>query len=725
MFGTVVDAILRAVCGVLAGLVTAACLLWAYYLLNEDDDSREVRINAIEILLAIGLGIMVGLIGCFVPGLKPGMAMAFMVPVGLGLMMGFIVYLMYLCGKKVGSWKDLIPLTLIVIEVTILVTNGVAMATADLTQNEFFKSLIILLPALSVVVALGFFFVTLFRFRYNEFGRRDTDKYCMLGVAIATAVVVVLMLIFGLKWSKLIPATNRNMTNTEINQPETMADVDTEEIVIEDDDDVIVETDMDDVVMTEQAAMPESNNNNVAPETAAPGANPGNVTTGVATQGANPGNAGAVTPGTNTAGNTTTQTVAPGTTGTTGNATVAAASMPAVEVTWYKFYHYELLKDENIDDDFDFGPTAYHENSTNKTVMEEHFTRIEKDPSLGAATFADFDVRLNTDFMIPGEHYDQNWSDGYWTTTINECAEIYKADQDYYKILVERWENFVRTYAEVSLVYAENVEDQMYMLTLTSQNEWETPEVIIAETDQPNGHILTYKFTIKGDDDPKFSVTFRTDCGFQPTNVATVMRETPQPNPKPTSNDDGEKKKSDSAPTPTPSPDPSPTPTPTPSPEPTPTPTPTPEPTPTPTPTPEPTPTPTPTPTPETEPKKDPSKSPTTNTQPNDDPGPGPSTNNGVGATESTADQPTNSNHMSQTEYNQAVEELKEVNKTQKTGSDSSTPSTPAPTPSTKVDNPADTGTSTAAPINTPTPEAPKGTVAGDPESVGMISAPD
>ena len=140
-------------------------------------------------------------------------------------------------------------------------------------------------------------------------------------------------------------------------------------------------------------------------------------------------------------------------------------------------------------------------------------------------------------------------------------------------------------------------------------------------------------------------------------------------------------------------------------------------------------------PTPETEiPKKDPSKSPTVNTQPNDDLGPGPSTNNGVGATTSTADQPTNSNHYETVEeYRQDVEELKVINQEQKTGNDPSIPSTPptatAPVanvdsnvnaqPSTQpvtVDNNGDTGSVVkepsgevvkVEPINTPTPVAP------------------
>ncbi|MBR2741506.1 hypothetical protein IKD98_01985 [Candidatus Saccharibacteria bacterium] len=162
-------------------------------------------------------------------------------------------------------------------------------------------------------------------------------------------------------------------------------------------------------------------------------------------------------------------------------------------------------------------------------------------------------------------------------------------------------------------------------------------------------------------------------------------------------------------PNPTPAPGPNPQPNPTPNPQPNPTPTPAPNPTPTPVP-------PQPTPTPQPDPYN---KDKTQGTQgdvvaPNDDPGPGPSTNNGVGATESTQDQPTNSNHLdSYEEYKEEVKELAKVNTEQKTSQDNNTPTVPkeevakqltgnesAPV---NVDNNGDTGNG-GAPIDEPTP---------------------
>lgn len=203
-------------------------------------------------------------------------------------------------------------------------------------------------------------------------------------------------------------------------------------------------------------------------------------------------------------------------------------TIPGIVTTWYKYFHYQLLKDDTIYNDFDFGPSAWVEGMTAEQAMEEHIERVKLDPMLGCATFATFDVRLGLDFLIPGEHYDQNWSDGYWTTRINAAIRYYAEHEIEYSVAVERWVTFVRTYAHVKLAFMENVTDQMYAGTLTSQGEWEAPEVIIATTDQPSGHILSYVFLIKGNE---FEVPFRSDCGFQPTNVAEVMKETPKANP--------------------------------------------------------------------------------------------------------------------------------------------------------------------------------------------------
>lgn len=128
------------------------------------------------------------------------------------------------------------------------------------------------------------------------------------------------------------------------------------------------------------------------------------------------------------------------------------------------------------------------------------------------------------------------------------------------------------------------------------------------------------------------------------------------------------------------------------------------EPTPGPGPSPSPEPETEPTPGPDPDPgyNKDPNKAPKENTEPNDDPGPGPDTNNGVGAAESTKDQPTNSNHYSSyDEYKEDINDLNEINQTQQQGGDSNEPSTPTPE-GTNVDNNGDNGTGNGG-IDNPT----------------------
>lgn len=371
--------------------------------------------------------------------------------------------------------------------------------------------------------------------------------------------------------------------------------------------------------------------------------------------------------------------------------------------SWVYYYNLELQSDQMKDNDFNFGSNPYAESykaSDYDTVLRY---RMSKDPALAAGDMAWLDAIVGTRFL--GEFYES--CKGDWAKTINTTKDAFGTNQSLYYQTLNAFNEFLDSADAVTVDYQTSaLDDQMYMNPYTVSG---VPDVIVMKTTDHAGYYLTYTFIIK---DNKFKVAYRIDCGFQPTNVQKVMNITPVPQPTPTPTPQAE-------PTPAPTPQPTPTPTPTPTPDPTPTGGNGGDPTPTPTPQTEPTPTPTPT------PKKDPSKTPKINTEPNDDdPGPGPSTNNGVGSTTAPADQPSNSNHGTTQDYNQAVQDLKDTNANQKTGSDNSTPSTPAPTPSTNVDNNADKGNG-GAPINDPTPVAPADTVAGDPESVGMIGAPD
>ena len=355
---------------------------------------------------------------------------------------------------------------------------------------------------------------------------------------------------------------------------------------------------------------------------------------------------------------------------------------PELEDSWVHYYNIDLQSDQIKDNDFNFGPNPYAESYKASDYDAALRYRMSKDPALAAGDMAWLDAIVGTRFL--GEFYES--CKGDWAKTINATKDAFGTDQSLYYQTLNAFNEFLDSADAVTVDYQTSaLDDQMYMNPYTVSG---VPDVIVMKTTDHAGYYLTYTFIIK---DNTFKVAYRIDCGFQPTNVQKVMNITPVPQPTPT-------------PTSTP--------------------------TPTPTPTPtggngdDPTPTPVPTPTPTPGPKKDPSKGTKVNVEPNDDPGPGPSTNTGVNSNTSSADKPTNSNHMSNDDYNKAVQDLKDTNATQKTGSDSSTPSTPAPTPTTNVDNNGDKGNG-GAPINNPTPVAPKDTVTGDPESAGMIGAPD
>ena len=355
---------------------------------------------------------------------------------------------------------------------------------------------------------------------------------------------------------------------------------------------------------------------------------------------------------------------------------------PELEDSWVHYYNIDLQSDQIKDNDFNFGPNPYAESYKASDYDAALRYRMSKDPALAAGDMAWLDAIVGTRFL--GEFYES--CKGDWAKTINATKDAFGTDQSLYYQTLNAFNEFLDSADAVTVDYQTSaLDDQMYMNPYTVSG---VPDVIVMKTTDHAGYYLTYTFIIK---DNTFKVTYRIDCGFQPTNVQKVMNITPVPQPTPTPQT-------------------------------------TPQPTPTPTPTggngDDPTPTPVPTPTPTPGPKKDPSKGTKVNVEPNDDPGPGPSTNTGVNSNTSSADKPTNSNHMSNDDYNKAVQDLKDTNATQKTGSDNSTPSTPAPTPTTNVDNNSDKGNG-GAPINNPTPVAPKDTVTGDPESAGMIGAPD
>ena len=341
----------------------------------------------------------------------------------------------------------------------------------------------------------------------------------------------------------------------------------------------------------------------------------------------------------------------------------------------YHFFNLDL-QDGDADDDFNFGFDRYSaavtafENSHSEED-EETFIKnwliadfkesLEQDPALAAADLAYADSILGTRFM--GVFYESAKQD--WAQAINDAKETFADDSLTWQLSTTAFFGMLET-AEPSVdKISQKVTDQMYMNPYVSDPDKYGPDVIVMETTDQTGHLLVFSFKIKGN---TFKLGYRTECGYQPVNVADVMKIKAQPNPT--------AKKSVS---PTPTKTPSPTPTPNPSPSPTPNPRPTPD------------------PDPDPDPKYNKDK--TKGTQgdivaPNDNKGPGEDTNNGVGAKESTKDQPTNSNKQTYTEYRETIKELEQAQ--------DQTPDV-VPASGTHVDDNSAKGTGNGG-IDTPTP---------------------
>lgn len=297
---------------------------------------------------------------------------------------------------------------------------------------------------------------------------------------------------------------------------------------------------------------------------------------------------------------------------------------PESEMPSWHFYNLDLQGDGDETNNLNFGPAVQMDDP--ELAYEELKFRVSNDPNLGSADMAYFDSILKTRYM--GLFYDE--CNEKWDAAINRAASIWMDNPEGYAATYSAWFAFLDSADKIEIKKGKNLVDQMYQNPRTVSG---IPEVIVMETDDHEGTFLVFTFTIKGT--TKKEVAYRLECGFQPTNVEKVMNIKPQSsaggsggggkstisggggNKSTISGGGGNpKKKSD--------PDPKPTPTP--------------------------------------EPKYNKDKTKGTMVLPNDDPGPGPNTNNPSDPNTSIKDQPSNSNHMTQDEYNKAIEELKKAN---------------------------------------------------------------
>lgn len=344
------------------------------------------------------------------------------------------------------------------------------------------------------------------------------------------------------------------------------------------------------------------------------------------------------------------------------------------------FHNFALQADGDSSNNANFGENRFHKDWTAQDYYKDFKEIIEEDPLVLVAAIATVDAARHTNLC--GDYYDGNAHD--WARTINAMVEACvdnQVDYDHLKeVFFSLLENEVRS---VDVVHMDDVHDQMFVDPYTYDG---IPKLVVSETHQ-SGDILLITFKTKGDSENDFQVGFRTQCCYQPIGVVDILNVEPEPVPvvpehTPEPGKGGNTPQPEPDPKPTPDPDPKPTPDPEPEPEP--------------------------------EYNKDPEKAPQTKTESNNDPKSGSSTNNGVGATESPADQPTNSTTDSYEEYVEDIAGLEEINQNQSTGSDDDTPSTPAPSADTTADN-------NGSAINDYTPAAPPAEVA---ETGEAISSP-
>lgn len=362
-----------------------------------------------------------------------------------------------------------------------------------------------------------------------------------------------------------------------------------------------------------------------------------------------------------------------------------------VAPSWH-YYNLDIQDNGIAADDFNFGPPPQVNDAGN--LDQELRLRMKEDPALGAADMAWADAVLGTRYL--GVFYSE--CDEEWDAAINKAKESWISDKEKYDTTLESFfRHLDRATKEVR--EEKGLTDQMYMNPDTPNG---VPDVIVLETEDHTGKFLVYTFEIKG---KKVELKYRLDCGYQPTNVAEVMKVTPSkkvvnPGGKTAIVGGGKSgavisggggKGGGSNPKPNP-PGPKPTP---PGPKPTPTP----------------------------KPKKDPTKG--TPVLPNDDPGPGPNTNTGPGGQYSSKDLPGNSNDLTPDEYRKIIEQMNDANQPggdSQPGDAPNNPSTPTP-PDTPVDNNGDTGTGNGS-INDPTP-VDSGSVGNDPPADSWDGPPD
>ena len=563
--------------------------------------------------MAVFLGVVVAIINFFISKLTYNTL--FLAPIMMIVMVVIMFFLMSWWAKSGSEVAEMIPFILLVL-ILWPVLKATAWATSALFQNYFWASLMVLIPSLLVVAAIGFFIIDYFYFRYRELDVVDKNEADLkaidrneeaasrhhgLGILaiIVTTLILVCMLVKCLPWSYFGAPT----------YSESAIEITPEKTIIEEQIPADTGESESIVVLEEPVNMSQEEKEAVR------------------------------------------------------CLTVEKVSPKQLEKMTLEKYQYvsQLLLEYSLssNDKSRVEATGFSDALTYGFESKEDagkFTELEteilrnpvycvtvvnalKDKTIGGKTIKSFNP-----WMTEMSEKNKNGV-SYWLEYRDESGAIYVTDEyrQYAATLctwLERLINYgVQTRQTTENWCLNNSALNNERAGIKASYQYAKEALILAYVGKNEGGnkeaqgLLAIGFNIH-DKRPEF-------YGGTPENP-TVYRPPLNPTPVP-------------QPTPEPTPQPTPEPTPTPMPE----------------PTPEPTPTPPPY-----------NKDKTKGTQgeivaPNDDPGPGPDTNNGVGATESTKDQPENSNHYdSYEQYKENMEELEKINKEQKTGKDDNTPST-------------------------------------------------
>lgn len=212
----------------------------------------------------------------------------------------------------------------------------------------------------------------------------------------------------------------------------------------------------------------------------------------------------------------------------------------SVSSNWH-FYNQDLQNDGSAENDYNFGPNPVLTNpdmiknvsdviskkGLNDTIKMSEIAgdlspekidadfreRMRHDPALTAADVAAADAELGTRHLgvFRSESKEQ------WDKTMNTAKERFMRDKSEHEKTLGAFFKLLDSATKVEVKQSSGLTDQMYMDPYTVDG---VPDIIVMESKSQSGWFIEYTFTIKG---TTKKVRYRLDCGYQPVNVAVKM----------------------------------------------------------------------------------------------------------------------------------------------------------------------------------------------------------